>query len=264
LIFTNLISRTFGKFASKEFSKPIQNFINKSYVNLLKLDMSEFKPPENYKSLNKLFTRKLEKNRNFSTSSEDFISPTDSKITAFGKINNNTALQIKGMEYSIPKLLNEEIDLSGGDFINFYLSPRDYHRYHIPYNLQILKIKHFPGKLYPVNFKYLNKMPELFIENERVVLECKTENGKKIFIILVGALNVGQMVVNVEPKIETNIKSNSISEYQYQNLIVKKGDELGYFKMGSTVVILSEKDFLKPKIEIGQDVKFGETIAKVL
>jgi phosphatidylserine decarboxylase len=107
-------------------------------------------------------------------------------------------------------------------------------------------------------------MPELFIENERVILECKTENGKKIFIILVGALNVGQMVVNVEPKIETNIKSNSISEYQYQNLIVKKGDELGYFKMGSTVVVLSEKDFLKPKIEIGQDVKFGETIAKVL
>ena len=74
-------------------------------------------------------------------------------------------------------------------------------------------------------------------------MECKTENDKKIFIILVGALNVGQMVVNVEPKIETNIKSNSISEYQYQNLIVKKGDELGYFKMGSTVVFYLKKIF---------------------
>jgi phosphatidylserine decarboxylase len=264
LIFTNLISRAFGTFASKEFPKPIQIFINRSYVKLLRLDMSDFRSPEYYKSLNKLFTRKLEKNRSFSTSSEDFISPTDSKITSFGKINKNTALQIKGLEYSIPKLLDKEIDLNDGNFINFYLSPKDYHRYHIPYDLQILKIKHFSGKLYPVNFKYLNKMPELFIQNERVVLECKSENNKIIYIVLVGALNVGQMIINFEPRIETNIKYNSISEYQYKNLIVKKGDELGYFKMGSTVVILSEKDFLEPKLEIDQDVKFGETIAKVL
>jgi phosphatidylserine decarboxylase len=131
-------------------------------------------------------------------------------------------------------------------------------------DLKIKSLTHIAGKLYPVNFPLLLNKHNLFIENERVVIECEDSRGYIHFLVLVGALNVGQMVVNVEPKIETNIKSNLISEYQYQNLIVKKGDELGYFKMGSTVVILSEKDFLKPKLVIGQNVKFGETIAKVL
>ena len=265
MIFTNGISRTFGKFASKEFPRPIQNFINSSYVKLLGLDMSEFQKPSEYKTLNKLFTRELQKNREFSKKDSDFLAPADSLVTEFGNIENGLALQIKGMEYSVSKLLGEENSkLENGTFMNFYLSPKDYHHYHMPYSAKVKKATHFTGKLYPVNIKYLNKQVELFVENERVVLECKTENGKIFYMILVGALNVGEMVLHFEPKIETNKRVGETKIYEYSDLHISKGEDLGFFKMGSTVLIIAEKEFLKPNLEVFEKVKFGQIVAEVI
>ena len=261
MIWTNGISRVFGRFASKEFSKPIQKIINKGYVKFLGLDMSEFQPPENYKTLNKLFTRDLQKKREFSKLDKDFIAPADSLVTEFGSIKDGLALQIKGMEYKVSELLGETLE--SGDFINFYLSPKDYHHYHLPYSATIKKATHFTGKLYPVNLKYLNKQVNLFIENERVVLKCETQNGKTFYMVLVGALNVGEMVLNFEPKIETNKKADEVKTYEYENLTLEKGDDLGFFKMGSTVLILAEKDFFKPKVTEFEKVKFGQIVAEV-
>lgn len=270
MILTNAISRLFGKFASAEFSESFQYFINRSYVKLLGLDMSEFKNPIEYKSLNKLFTRELQKERQFSKLSSNFIAPTDSFVTQFGTINRSIALQIKGMEYSVSELLGDKIDksaigrLEGGNYMNFYLSPKDYHHYHMPYDAKINKAIHFSGKLYPVNIKYLNKQVNLFIENERVVLECETSKGKLFYMVLVGALNVGKMVLNFEPKIETNIEAEGVKFYEYENLNIKKGADLGFFKMGSTVLILSEKDFLNPKLTNLKPVKFGNIVADII
>jgi phosphatidylserine decarboxylase len=269
VFFTNGISRVFGKFASKEFSKPIQKFINISYVKLLKLDMSEFLSPEEYKSLNALFTRELQNSRKIPSIQSKFISPTDSLVTQFGKINRGVALQIKGMDYSVSKLLGESISkkalgrLEGGDYMNFYLSPKDYHHYHMPYSAKINRVVHFGGKLYPVNIPYLNKKLDLFIENERVVLECESGNGKLFYLVLVGALNVGKMVLKFEDRVETNIQGNGIETYEYENLFIKKGEDLGYFRMGSTVVLISEKGFLEPKISLFEKVKFGSVVAEV-
>ncbi len=156
---TNVLSNIFGKFASFPFPAPIQSFINNSYVKLLDLDMNEFKKPSEYRTLNALFTRELIAKRYIDTSSQSFISPSDSLITECGDIDKNTVFQIKGMPYCIDELL---IDFSiakklyNGKYINFYLSPKDYHRYHMPHNLFIKKAIHIPGKLYPVNFWYLN------------------------------------------------------------------------------------------------------------
>ncbi len=85
--------------------------------------------------------------------------------------------------------------IRNGSYVNFYLSPRDYHRYHVPLDMQVIKAVHIPGKLYPVNIPTLKNKVDLFIENERVVLECLSTNGKRFFLVLVGALNVGQMEV---------------------------------------------------------------------
>ena len=104
---TNLISQYFGKFASKEFPRPIQKLINASYVKLMKLDLKEFKSSKHYKSLNALFTRELEITREIDNSENIFISPSDSLITEAGKLNKDIALQIKGMEYSVEELLTE-------------------------------------------------------------------------------------------------------------------------------------------------------------
>jgi len=266
---TNKISKGFHKFATKEFAKPIQSVINNGYVKLLGLDMSEFNDPSSYKTLNKLFTRALRVPRDIDSSLDTFISPADSFVSDMGDIKNSTALQIKGMSYSVEKLLTEHIKsedfakLEDGKYMNFYLSPKDYHRYHLNYTCQITKLIHVPGKLYPVNFTYLNKQENLFIENERVILECKTSENKVFYMVFVGALNVGKMIFEFEPRVKTNSDVYNTQVYEYEDLHMKKGDCLGYFEMGSTVLMFWEKDMVELKDLQDQKVKFGDIIAEV-
>ena len=235
---TNKISNIFHKFATKEFPTTIQNIINKGYVNILGLDMNEFNDASSYKTLNKLFTRELKVPRDIDSSLDNFISPADSFVSEQGDIKNETACQIKGMSYSVKELLTKHIasedlnKLEDGKFMNCYLSPKDYHRYHSVYDCQITKLIHVPGKLYPVNFTYLKKQENLFIENERVILECKTNDDKLFYMVFVGALNVGKMIFTFEPKVNTNSDFFDIKVYNYDNLFIKKGDCLGYFEMG--------------------------------
>jgi len=266
---TSAISQLFGKFASKEFPRWIQNIINKSYVGLMGLDMSEFHSPETYKSLNSLFTRKLKVDRKFSLEAEDFISPCDSLITECGTISDDYALQIKGMRYKCADFLGENFSkdeksiIAEGEFINLYLSPKDYHRYHIPTNLKVIKAVHIPGKFYPVNIPSLKKKLNLFIENERVVILCETTSGKRFYIVLVSALNVGVMQVGFEPRIQTNATITTPQVYDFQNLFLDKGNDFGCFEMGSTIIILAEKGMLSTNVNAGDHVKYGETIAKL-
>ena len=266
---TSLISQNFGKFASKEFPKWFQKIVNSSYVNLMGLDMKEFHHPSTYSSLNALFTRRLKEDRKYSLDADDFISPCDSLVSECGTIEKDYALQIKGMRYRASELIGSEFSdeeksiVDDGTFMNFYLSPKDYHRYHIPTNLKVLKAVHVPGKFYPVNMPSLKKRLNLFIENERVVILCEATNGKRFYIVLVSALNVGVMQVGFEPKIQTNATATTPQSYEFSDLYLNKGDDFGCFEMGSTIVILAEKDMLHFEVNAGQDVKYGQTIAKI-
>ena len=265
---TSAISQNFGKFASKEFPTWFQRIVNSSYVGLMGLDMSDFQDKGTYKSLNALFTRRLNKDRKYSLDADAFISPCDSLISDCGKMEKDYAHQIKGMKYSSDELLGEHFSddekkyIYDGDFVNFYLSPKDYHRYHIPCDLKVIRAVHIPGKLYPVNFPSLRKRVNLFIENERVVLLCENIFAKRFYIVLVGALNVGVMQVSFEPKIKTNADSIKSTVYEYEDLHLKKGDDFGCFEMGSTIVILAQKGMLELQDLVGKDVRYGETIAK--
>jgi len=266
---TSAISQAFAKFANKEFSKSTQNFINRTYVKLMKLNMEEFDSPDSYNTLNALFTRRLKKDRPYSLDSYDFISPCDSFISECGNLDDDYALQIKGMKYNSDELLGKHFSqdekkvVHNGTFINFYLSPKDYHRYHMPMDLKVLKVVHIPGKFYPVNMPTLRRKLNLFIENERVVLLCETENNKRFYMVLVSALNVGVMQVGFEPKIKTNANVYESNAYSYENLQFKKGDDFGCFEMGSTIVILAEKDFLDIDVKAGDNVRYADTIAKI-
>ncbi len=262
---TNYISNIFDKFANKRFTKPIQNFINSSYVKLLKLNMTEFEPAHSYATLNQLFTRELKFPRKFDPSSQTYISPVDSFVSAQGFIRDGEVHQIKGMDYKLDELLTKYITdtrLDGGVFMNLYLSPKDYHRYHSPYDFKLLQLIHVAGKLYPVNFKYLNKKRNLFVQNERVIAVCETAEKKKFYMVFVGALNVGKMVFEVEPAIQTNGKANGTTIYNYEKIQIKKGECMGYFKMGSTVLIFWQKDMVSLENVSAQDVKYTEVIAK--
>ena len=267
---TNKISNLFHKFATKEFSKPIQNFINNGYVNILGLDMSEFEKATSYKTLNKLFTRELKKEREIDNNEDHFISPADSFVSESGDIKDETACQIKGMSYSVKELLTQEIiydnfqKLKNGTFMNFYLSPKDYHRYHASFDCQVTKLIHVPGKLYPVNFTYLNKQESLFVENERVIMECKTSNNQLFYMVFVGALNVGKMVFTFEPRVKTNTEACHPTVFEYDDLYIKKGDCLGYFEMGSTVLMFWEKDMVTLDNIINTKVRFGDVISRIV
>lgn len=263
---TSIISRLFGLFANHEFNSPMQITINKIYASAMKVDLKEFDPIESYLSLNKLFTRSFKKPRLFDTKENIFISPCDSFVSACGKIQKNVALQIKGFTYNINRLLGDYISKSNkalllnGEYINFYLSPKDYHRYHAPIDMSITKAVHIPGKLYPVNMKWLQKVDALFCENERVILECYTTENKLFYMIFVGALNVGKMGFSFDERIQTNAKSAIEQYYNYKNIQIKKGEELGLFEMGSTIVMLFEHKSFTAALKEGLNVKFGESI----
>lgn len=266
---TSLFSQLFGKFANKEFPSWFQGTVNNFYVGLMGLDMSEFDDRSTYKSLNALFTRKLRKDRAFSKNENDFISPCDSYITEAGKMYYEDALQIKGMRYDAYDLVGELFSkseksiLENARYMNFYLSPKDYHRYHIPIDLKVIKAVHIPGKFYPVNISSLKMRVNLFIENERVVLLCEAKNGKRFYMVLVSALNVGVMKISFAPEIQTNASATSAKEYYFDNLQLKKGDDFGCFEMGSTIVILSEKDMLDFTAKTGDNVRYAQTIARL-
>ena len=266
---TNKISNIFHKFATTEFPQTIQNIINNAYVNILGLDMSEFEDVNTYKTLNKLFIRELKVPRKIDTNDNNFISPSDSFVSESGEIKDETACQIKGMSYSVKELLTQEIiydnfeKLKNGTFMNFYLSPKDYHRYHASYSCQVTKLIHVPGKLYPVNFTYLHKQESLFVENERVIIECKTKENKLFYMVFVGALNVGKMFFTFEPRVKTNTEIIYPTVYEYEDLYITKGECLGYFEMGSTVLIFWAKDMVNLKNIINTKVRFGDVISTI-
>ena len=267
--YTSVISQVFGKFASKRFSPQIQNLINSSYVKLMKLDMGEFDNVSSYPTLNALFTRELKQDRVLPSDEDIIISGVDARITEFGVIKDSTSYQIKGMSYKIDELFGEYHqdvikELEDGEFVNYYLSPKDYHRYHSPMKLQVLSATHIPGKLYPVNFPLLRNKANLFIENERVVLECRDTKGRVHILVLVGALNVGKMVVTFEPNIQTNSDITTPQHYEYEDLWMDRGEMFGYFMMGSTILTFSQKDSTKHQIALNQKTSYGMSVGKLL
>jgi len=266
--YTSVISALFGKFASHAFPSLIQHTINVTYVKLMGLDMSEFKEPSCYPTLNKLFTRALERPRVIPEGKSKLLSGVDALITDAGTITEGRAYQIKGMSYSIEKLFGEYhqeavSQVEGGEFINFYLSPKDYHRYHMPMDLKIRSLTHIPGKLYPVNFPLLRNKKELFIENERVIIECEDKKGRTQILVLVGALNVGKMVVTFEENIQTNSEIREPRHYRYDDLWLERGELFGWFEMGSTILTFSKKGSIVPEVAINQKTSFTDVLGKI-
>ena len=148
-------------------------------------------------------------------------------------------------------------------YANIYLSPRDYHHYHAPCDLSVLQALYIPADLYSVAKKFLLKIPNLYAKNERVILKCKMPGGGILWMVFVGALNVGKMRFDFDARIQTNAcASRAEALYEYENLNFKKGDHLGNFELGSTIVLVAQSEFLKFEIPADTSVKFGQKIAE--
>ncbi len=263
----NEVSSLTGACARIRFPRPLQILINRLYVTTMQIDLAECEAVESYDSLNALFTRHLTRMRDFDRSDAALIAPTDSRITAQGRLDGEMLLQIKGMPYSVRDLLTEHAGhvshVIDGNYITFYLSPSDYHRYHAPASLTIEKLIHVPGTLYAVNTASVTSRDTVFIQNERVILECRHASGSMLYVVCVGALNVGNMVFEFEPRVATNSRVRTIQVYEYANLHVEKGRCLGYFNLGSTVVLLAQRDVLESTTDLGQKVRFGDVVARL-
>ncbi len=220
------LSRMVGLFArmdSPQFIvRPVINWFAKRYK--INLDEAE-KQLNEYKSLNAFFTRKLKPGIRPLADSY-FVHPADSRMTQFGVIENDTLIQAKGLDYKLSAFIGSEDrakKYEGGVFIVYYLCPTDYHRVHAPVEGTVKEIKKLGLDLWPVNDASVSSIPNLFITNERVVVSVSSQLGP-VEVVFVGATNVG-----------------SIEIFKKEAEFVEKGEELGVFQMGSTVVMIYPK-----------------------
>ena len=220
------ISRTVGKLAALKapsfIVRPVINWFAKRYQ--INLEEAE-KAIHEYESLNAFFTRKL-KTGIRPLADTYFVHPADSRMTQFGLIENNTLIQAKGLQYKLSEFIGNEEKAKkyeGGVFIVYYLCPTDYHRVHSPVEGTVKEIKKLGLDLWPVNEASVSSIENLFITNERAVVSINSQLGP-VEVVFVGATNVG-----------------SIEVLKNESEFVKKGEELGVFHMGSTIVMIYPK-----------------------
>lgn len=263
LIPKNILSRLVGWLMHLRLgSLPILIFAKIYNINLIESE----KPYTEYKSIGDFFIRKLKSNAR-PLSDSQYLHPADSLISQIGKIENSTLIQAKGKTYSLHEFLQNSIfDFEQGLFITYYLCPTDYHRVHSPITGKITSVIHIPGNLWPVNDWSVENIQNLFCVNERVIVNFETEQGP-VSLVFVGATNVGKITLSFEEKIVSNCGQNKINKIQYSNPIaIQKGQELGVFHMGSTVVMCYSKS-VREKVSDGRilslmqkKVNFGDSL----
>ncbi|UOG49889.1 archaetidylserine decarboxylase [Leptospira noguchii] len=265
----NLLSRLFGLLASSRLPRFILIPILKAFARAYKINVDEAELEiQEYNSLNEFFTRALKAEARIIDSADDeMVSPVDAKITGYGDINQRIIIQAKGVDYNLKELIGGSKyleDFTNGKYITFYLSPQDYHRIHSPAYGKILGYYYEPGKLFPVNELAVFGIRGLFPKNERLITYLQTEYGK-VAVIKVGASNVGRIRVTYDNKIVTNtlIRTARTVEYKEVSIMIDKGAELGRFEMGSTVILLMEKDtFQFSSLAVNEKITYGTTIGK--
>ncbi|ACM93501.1 phosphatidylserine decarboxylase [Nautilia profundicola AmH] len=252
---SRLLSKIVVKIATTKFPKFIQCFINKTYVKIFKIDMEKYEPenPCDYETLNDLFIRH-KKYIEFYEDDDILVSPSDSEVIANGDIEDNYVYQIKGKKYKIDELIPYETKIDGGYFINLYLSPSDYHRFHVPIDMEIVKATYIPGTLMPVKPAQLEK-ELVFPKNKRVVLRCKDKKDRYFYFVAVGAMIVGKIHFNFDERLQKDYEEITTFEYK-KPVKLKKGDELGRFEFGSSILLFFGPDHFKylnqqDKVEVG-------------
>lgn len=220
------------------------------FVKRYEVNMQEAENPDisSYKTFNSFFTRPLKPDAR-PIEKADFICPVDGAISQFGAIRQNQIFQAKGHDYSTLALVAGNVALANhfedGHFACLYLSPKDYHRIHMPCDGQLISMSYVPGDLFSVNPTTAANVPNLFARNERVVCEFVSEKHGTFVMVLVGATIVGSMAT-VWHGIVNPPRSKTVQEWQYshQDIRLKQGEEMGRFLLGSTVVMLFEKEAL--------------------
>lgn len=265
------LSRAAGWLADSQVSwikTPFISWFAKKY----RVDMREAQQESlyAYPSFNAFFTRALKPDaRPIDGSEKDIVSPADGAISQLGEIEDGRIFQAKGKDFSLIELLGGDSQRAkpfmGGEFATIYLSPKDYHRVHMPVTGRLKEMVYVPGKLFSVNQATAEGVPELFARNERVVCLFDTEFGP-MAMVLVGAMIVASIETTwagtVTPPMR-RLKSWSYDDAALAPITLEKGEEMGRFKLGSTVILCFGQDAIdwEEALEAGSPVKMGEKIA---
>lgn len=267
----HLLSRLVGLLA--ESTQPwLKNWLIKRFIAHFNVDMSEAKEPspQAYANFNAFFTRELKENARKITLDENLVvSPADGAISEIGKVEFGRILQAKGRGYSLTALLGGDDERArpfiDGRFATIYLSPRDYHRVHMPAGAVLKESIYVPGDLYSVNQTTADNVDSLFARNERLISIFETEQGP-MAMILVGAMIVAGIETvwsgQVAPPPKTPRK---IFSTQADTAIrLEQGAEMGRFKLGSTVILLFPDQAVEwiDSLRAGTAVRLGEVIGE--
>jgi phosphatidylserine decarboxylase len=260
-----LPSRVFGRLSDLRLPRAILVRVIRAYARGFGCDLSEAElPPEAYSTFNDFFTRRLARScRPINREAGVVVSPTDSLLSALGAIPPGGRLeQVKGSDYSIEALLGSAEDalpFVGGVHATLYLSPAMYHRVHSPVDGRIRCWRYVPGRLFTVSRVGVQSIPGLFTRNERVVISIDSDEHGRVAVVLVGAANVGRISLAFA-ELVTNRGSRGGRFEPPRPIAVSRGDELGTFNLGSTVVLLLADGSLGPAAAAGDQVRVGQPL----
>ena len=256
-----------GRVMAEAKNTRVKNYIIQRFINKYQVNMSEalIEDPVQYACFNDFFIRHL-KPECRPLAQASIISPVDGCVSEIGMINEGQIIQAKGQNYSVEELLacSDEMVLKfvHGQFVTLYLSPKDYHRVHMPMDAELISMTYVPGALFSVQPSSAQTVPKLFARNERLVVFFKTKVGL-MAMVLVGATIVGTIGTQWHGDLK---RSKQCVSFDYCQHPLSKADEMGYFKLGSTVILLfarGDKVQWNNQLKAGSAVRFGEAIGEI-
>ena len=252
---------------------PVKNALIGAFVRRFRPEMGDAceSNPRRYESFNAFFTRALQPGaRAIDREDGAVVSPVDGTVSQIGQMDGLTLLQAKGKSYRLDALLGghrEWIErLRGGAFATLYLAPHNYHRIHMPVAGDLRAAWYTPGRLFSVNEAATRAVSELFARNERIACAFETRDGLPFAMVLVGALFVGSMTTRWHGEV-TPCRPRSARDLPVPSPLqrLEKGEEMGRFNMGSTVVLLFPRDSLAwlPQVMAGSPIRVGQRLARL-
>ena len=250
----------------------IKDFLITRFASLYSVDLVEVRldVPRGFATFNEFFTRELDDGaRPIASGRDTLVSPVDGTVSFAGSIRADSIFQAKGLDYTLDDLLATDIERArafrDGRFATIYLAPYNYHRVHAPFAGELRAAHYVPGDLFSVNEATVARLPGLFRRNERLIMHFDTPQGPAV-LIFVGALNVGSISTpwtgEIRPRKDGVVDVLDLSAHPTS---VSKGDLLGWFNMGSTVILL-----LPPgtgewaaDLDPGRTLRMGEAIGKL-
>ncbi|TAL08133.1 MAG: phosphatidylserine decarboxylase [Porticoccaceae bacterium] len=261
----HLLSRLAGRLAETRISW-VRRLLIRAAIRRFGIDLTEAAEPdcERYASFNDFFTRALRTGvRPLMGDARTLVSPADGVISEAGRITGNSLLQAKGHTFTLEALLGESgaraAALRDGCFATIYLSPRDYHRVHMPLSGTLIATRYIPGRLFSVNLRTTQALPNLYAGNERLVCWFDTPAGQ-MAVVLVGAL----LVAGIDTVWQGRYLPAALREDSFEKNPVElaRGAELGRFRFGSTVIVLAPPGVELTLATSGLSVRMGEELGR--